>query len=558
MTVLPKPTDATTSIPSSGILERMHEWVTSVDHKKLGMMYIFAGIFFFMIGGIEAGIIRYQLAWAANGAVGPEVYNQMFTMHGTTMVFLVGMPVLLGFGNYLIPLMIGARDMAFPRLNAWGFWVFLFGGLLLYFSFIASSGLFGSAGAPDVGWFAYSPLTSRAFNRGNNVDYWILGILISGFGSMATGINLIVTILCLRCKGMSLMRMPIMVWSMLVTGFLVMIAIPVLTAAQVMLLFDRFLGAHFFDPQLEGSALLWQHLFWFFGHPEVYILIIPAFGFISEIIPVFSRKVIFGYTMMVIALVWIAFQSMGVWAHHMFAVGLPPSLNAFFAASTFLIAVPTGIKIFNWIGTIWGGRVIMKTPMLFALGFVGLFVIGGLTGIMLATVPFDWDVSDSYFVVGHFHYVLFGGTLFAIFGAIYFWFPKMSGRMLGERLGKWHFWLLFIGMNLTFGPMHISGILGMPRRIYTYAPDRGLDIWNLLTTVGYMIQVIAILVFTWNLIVSWRKGKRAGDDPWDAWTLEWATTSPPQPWNFHPLPKVKSRRPLWDAKHPEDPDYEYE
>ena len=558
MTVLPKPTSASLPSSRSGILERVHGWVTTCDHKKLGLLYIFSGLFFFLIGGIEAGIMRWQLVQPANDVVGPVTFNQMFTMHGTTMVFLVGMPVLLGFGNYLIPLMIGTRDMAFPRLNAWGFWMFLFGGLLLYFSFIGSSGLFGTQGAPDVGWFAYAPLTSRTFNRGNNVDYWILGILVSGFGSMATGINLVVTILCLRCKGMTLMRMPIMVWSMLVTGFLVMIAIPVLTAAQVMLLFDRFLGSHFFNPQLEGSALLWQHLFWFFGHPEVYILIIPAFGFISEIVPVFSRKVIFGYTMMVIALVWIAFQSMSVWAHHMFAVGLDPSLNAFFAASTFLIAIPTGIKVFNWLGTIWGGRLYFHTPMLYALGFIGMFVIGGLTGIMLATVPFDWDVSDSYFVVGHFHYVLFGGTIFAIFGAVYYWFPKMTGRMLSERLGKWQFWILLIGMNLTFGPMHVSGILGMPRRIYTYAPDRGLDLWNLLSSVGYVIQFIAILIFGWNVIQSMLKGRKAGNDPWDAWTLEWATTSPPSDWNFNPLPSVKSRRPLWDAKHPEDPDYEYE
>ena len=558
MTVLPKPTSASLPSTPSGILERVHDWVTTVDHKKLGMLYIFSGLFFFLIGGIEAGIMRWQLVQPANDVVGPITFNQMFTMHGTTMVFLVGMPVLLGFGNYLVPLMIGTRDMAFPRLNAWGFWMFLFGGLLLYFSFIGSSGLFGTKGAPDVGWFAYAPLTSRTFNRGNNVDYWILGILVSGFGSMATGINLVVTILCLRCKGMSLMRMPIMVWSMLVTGFLVMIAIPVLTAAQVMLLFDRFLGSHFFNPELDGSALLWQHLFWFFGHPEVYILIIPAFGFVSEIVPVFSRKVIFGYTMMVIALVWIAFQSMSVWAHHMFAVGLDPSLNAFFAASTFLIAIPTGIKVFNWLGTIWGGRIRFNTPMLYALGFIGMFVIGGLTGIMLATVPFDWDVSDSYFVVGHFHYVLFGGTLFAIFGAVYYWFPKMTGRMLSERLGKWQFWILLIGMNLTFGPMHVSGILGMPRRIYTYAPDRGLELWNMLSSIGYVFQFVAVLFFCWNVLNSMFKGRKAGNDPWDAWTLEWATTSPPSDWNFNPLPSVKSRRPLWDAKHPEDPDYEYE
>ncbi len=409
-----------------------------------------------------------------------------------------------------------------------------------------------------MGWFAYAPLTDRTFSRGNSTDYWILGIMVSGFGSIATGINLVVTTLCMRCKGMTLMRMPLMAWMMLIVGVLVITALGPLTAAQVMLLFDRNLGAHFFDPQEGGSAILWQHFFWFFGHPEVYILILPAFGFVSEIVPTFSRKVIFGYPLMVAATVAIGFISLSVWAHHMFAVGMGPALNAFFSAMTFMIAVPTGIKIFNWIGTMWGGRIRFASPMLFATGFVAMFVIGGLTGIMLAMVPFDWQVSDSYFVVGHFHYVLFGGTVFAIFGAIHYWYPKAFGRMLNETIAKWSFWLLFAGFNLTFFPMHISGLLGMPRRIYTFQPDRGLELWNLLSSSGVPLQAIGVTLIVWNLVRSLRKGAVAGNDPWDAWTLEWATTSPPPEHNFDTAPTVGSRRPLWDLKHPEDPDGRYE
>ncbi|MFM7809362.1 MAG: cbb3-type cytochrome c oxidase subunit I, partial [Planctomycetota bacterium] len=387
--------------PARGVFARLHAWAITVDHKKLGVMYIVAGLLFFVVAGLEATAMRVQLIKPLNDLLTPQGFNQMFTMHGTTMVFLVGMPILLGAGNYLVPLMIGARDMAFPRLNAFGFWLFIFGALLLYFSWIAGDGLYGAGGAPDVGWFAYSPLTSKTFSRGNSTDYWILGIMVSGFGSMTTAINFMATILCMRCPGMTLMRMPLLVWMMLVVAALVIMAIPVLTAAQVMLLLDRTLGAHFFDPQQQGSAVLWQHLFWFFGHPEVYILILPPFGFISEIVPVFSRKVIFGYALMVAATVGIGFISLGVWAHHMFVVGLPPWLNALFAASTFLISVPTGIKIFNWLGTMWGGRIRFATPMLFASGFLGMFIMGGLTGIMLAVVPFDHQLSDSYFVVGH-------------------------------------------------------------------------------------------------------------------------------------------------------------
>jgi cytochrome c oxidase subunit 1 len=540
------------------MLSYLHEWIATTDHKKLGIMYVTTGLIFFFIGGIEASMMRWQLSWSGMNVVGPEEFNRLFTMHGTTMVFLVGMPILLGIANYLIPLQIGARDLAFPRLNAFGFWLFLFGGLLLYFSYFGAQGLYGMGSAPDVGWFAYAPLTEKTFSRGHSTDYWILGIGISGFGSIATGINLVVTVLTRRCRGMSMMKMPLFTWIMFIDALLIVVALPPLTAAQVMLLFDRWLGAHFFDTAFGGSAVLWQNLFWFFGHPEVYILILPAFAFVSEIIPVFSRKVIFGYPLMVAATVSIGFISLGVWVHHMFALGLSPMVNAIFMGSTMLIAVPTGIKMFNWIATMYGGRIRFHTPMLFALGFLTQFLLGGLTGIMLAVVPFDWQVSDSYFVVGHFHYVLFGGLVFGIFGAIYYWMPKVSGKMLCERLGKWNFWLLFIGFSMTFGPMHVSGMLGMPRRIYTYLPDRGWEIWNLLSSLGVIFQIVATVIFAYNMINSLIRGKKAGDDPWDAWTLEWSTTSPPPPYNFAELPTVHSRRPLWDEKHPEDPDWKYE
>ncbi|MEE2907827.1 MAG: cytochrome c oxidase subunit I [Planctomycetota bacterium] len=559
MTVLDGPNrELHTRDQGTNFLAYLHQWVSTSDHKKLGVMYVTTGLIFFLIGGLEASMMRWQLAWSGMDVVGPEEFNRLFTMHGTTMVFLVGMPILLGVANYMVPLMIGARDLAFPRLNAFGFWLFLFGGLLLYFSYFGAQGLYGMGSAPDVGWFAYAPLTERTFTRGHSTDYWILGIGISGFGSIATGINLITTILTMRCPGMSLMKMPLFVWLMFIDAILIMIAMPPLTAAQVMLLFDRWLGAHFFDTAGGGSAVLWQNLFWFFGHPEVYILILPAFAYVSEIIPVFSRKVIFGYPLMVCATIAIGFISLGVWVHHMFALGLSPMINAIFMGSTMLIAVPTGIKMFNWIATLYGGRIKFDTPMLFSLGFLTQFLLGGLTGIMLAVVPFDWQVSDSYFVVGHFHYVLFGGLVFSIFAAIYYWLPKVSGRMLNEALGKWNFWLLFIGFNLTFGPMHVSGMLGMPRRIYTYHPDRGWELWNLLSSIGVLFQIAAVLFFVGNVLYSLFKGKKAGDDPWDAWTLEWATTSPPPEYNFKEIPTVHSRRPLWDAKHPDDPDWKYE
>jgi cytochrome c oxidase subunit I len=539
-------------------LGRLHEWVVTVDHKRLGIMYIGAGLCFFLIAGLQALTMRLQLAVPDNHLVTPNEFNRLMTVHGTAMVFLVGMPILTGFFNYLVPLMIGTRDMAFPRLNAFGFWMFLFGGILLYFSYIGGEGLYGAGSAPSVGWFAYAPLNERAFSRGSSTDYWILAIFITSVGSTATAINIITSIISMRCKGMTLLKMPVLVWMALVVAFMMLLALPALSAAQIMLLLDRFTGSHFFDTQAGGSAVLWQHFFWIFGHPEVYILVLPAFGFASEIIPVFSRKVIFGYHIMVAAACAIAFISMGVWAHHMFAVGMAPAANAFFAASSLLVAVPTGIKIFNWLGTMWGGKIQFKVPMLFSLAFLFQFLIAGLTGIMLAVTPFDWQLTDSYFVVAHFHYVLVGAILFMIFAAIYYWFPKATGRMLDERLGKWHFWLLVIGFQLTFDPMHFSGIYGMSRRIYTYQPGLGLDTFNLLSTIGAAVQGIAVLIFVINVVRSLYAGEPAGPDPWDAWTLEWTTASPPPEYNFAEDPVVYSRRPLWDLKHPEDPDWQYE
>ncbi|HTQ38997.1 MAG TPA: cytochrome c oxidase subunit I [Pirellulales bacterium] len=531
---------------------RLHEWAVTVDHKRIGIMYVVMAVVFLVIAGLEAEAIRWQLFVPENTFLGPDRFNQFFTMHGTTMVFFVGMPILIGIANYIVPLQIGARDMAFPRLNAFGFWVTLFGGLLAYFSF------FIPGGPPAIGWFAYAPLTERAFNRGAGVDFWTLGLLVSGIGTIAAGVNFVATILTLRCPGMTLTKMPFFTWTMLWTSVQILLAIPPLTAALVMVEFDRALGAKFFNPQNDGSAYMWQHLFWFFGHPEVYILILPAFGMISEVIPVFSRKVLFGYEFMAAATMAIVFISMGVWAHHMFCVGMNRTLDMYFAAASLLVSIPTGIKFFNWLATMYGGRISLASPMLFACGFLSMFVLGGLTGIMLACAPFDFQVSDTYFVVGHFHWVLIGGTLFGVFAGIHYWFPKVTGRMLSERLAKWQFWLLLIGFILTFGPMHISGLLGMPRRIYTYLPDRRWQIWNQLSTIGALVQVPSYLLFVINIFWSLKYGQPAGDDPWDAWTLEWATPSPPPTYNFEAVPTIRSRRPLWDAKHPDDPDWKYE
>jgi cytochrome c oxidase subunit 1 len=538
--------------------ETLHEWVTTVDHKRLGLLYIAYALVYLLIAGFEALIIRVQLMHAHNNFVSPQVFNRTFTMHGTTMIFFVAMPILFGFANYLVPLMIGARDMAFPRLNAFSFWLTALGGLLLYFSFIGGDGLYGAGNAPDVGWWAYAPLASRAFSPGHSSDYWTVALLVSGFGSIGTAINIIATVLCMRCPGMHLGRMPLLVWLNLVMSGMVLIAVTPLSAAQLMLLIDRYLGGHFFDTQAGGSATLWMHFFWIFGHPEVYILILPSFAFISEIVPVFSRKPIFGYPVMVGATVFIGFVSMSVWAHHMFTVGMNSYANSFFTITSMAVGIPTGIKIFNWLGTMWGGRILFKTPMLFCVGFLSQFLIAGLTGIMLACSPFDWQLSSSYFVVAHFHYVIVGGILFALFAAFYYWYPKFTGRMLSEGLGKLHFWLFVVGFHLTFDVMHIPGILGMPRRIYTYEPGRGWDTLNLIVTLGAVVQAVAILVFVWNLVVSYWNGAKAGNDPWDAWTLEWSVASPPPAYNFAAIPTVASRRPLWDRKHPEDPDSRYE
>ncbi len=538
--------------------DSLYSWVATVDHKRLGLMYVVAALIFLVIAGIMAAVMRLQLATANAHVVSPATFNRLFTMHGTTMVFLVGMPLLAGFSNYLIPLQIGARDMAFPRLNAFGFWIFLFGGVLLYSSYIGGGGLSGAGSAPDVGWFAYSPLTSRAFSRGASTDYWILGLLTASLGSIVSALNVVATVVSMRCPGMKLSRMPLFVWLMLVDNWMVLLILPPLSAAQIMLLFDRFLGAHFFDTQAGGSAVLWMHFFWIFGHPEVYVLIFPAFATVSEIIPVFSRKPIFGRPAMVAAVIAIGFLGMSVWAHHMFTIGMTSVSNTFFAAATMLIAVPTGIKIFNWLATMYGGKLSFAVPMLFCCGFLYQFLMAGLTGIMLSVTPFDWQLHQSYFVVAHFHFVLIGGLVFALFGGMYYWFPKASGRMMNEKLGKWHFWLFLIGFQMTFLPMHVLGFLGMPRRIYTYPAGRGWEDMNMLSTVGVLFQSAGILCFVWNVLHSAVKGEPAGDDPWDAWTLEWTTSSPPPEYNFEKLPVVRSSRPLWDLKHPQDPDWKFE
>ena len=539
-------------------LEVIHSWIVTVDHKKLGMMYIAYGLVFLVIAGIEALLIRAQLFFPHNTFVSPGTFNRLFTMHGTSMVFLVGMMILLGFGNYLVPLMIGARDMAFPRLNAFSFWIAAFGGLLLYYSFIGGVGLSGTGSAPDVAWFAYAPLTEKAFSPGHATDYWAVAILTSGIGTIGTGINIIATIFCMRCKGMTLLRMPLLAWLYATVSFLILITISPLTAAQAMLLIDRSLGGHFFDTQAGGSAILWAHFFWIFGHPEVYVLVLPAFAFANEIIPVFSRKAIFGYPAMAAASVGIAFVSTGVWAHHMFTIGMTSFGNAFFTLSTMVISVPTGIKTFNWLATIWGGKIRFEVPMLFSIAFLFQFVISGLTGIMLAISPWNWQLHNSYFVVAHFHYVLVGAIVFMIFAAFYYWYPKMTGRMLDDRLGKWHFWLFVIGFHLTFDVMHFPGLLGMPRQIYTYEPDRGWTLMNQIVSIGGLIQAIGVLIFVYNMVHSYFRGEEAGADPWDAWTLEWSIPSPPAPYNFVTEPVVASRRPLWDLKHPEDPDSAFE
>ncbi len=523
-------------------------WVMTVDHKRIGILYLLSAALFFLVGGFEALLMRIQLAQPDSKFLSPDMYNQIFTMHGTTMIFLVVMPLSAGFGNYLIPLMIGARDMTFPKLNALSYWTFLFGGLFMYSSF-----MFG--GAPNDGWFSYAPLTEKFYSPTHGMDFWILGILLLGFATTIGSINFIVTVIQLRAPGLTLTRLPLFVWTMTVTSFLAVFSLPSLTTAVLLLFLDRQLGAHFYNVGQGGTALLWQHLFWFFGHPEVYILILPAMGIVSEVIPVFSGKTLFGYPAVVFSAIAIGFLGFTVWAHHMFATGMPSSTLLFFAADSFLIGVPTGVKIFAWLATMWKGKLRFATPMLFAVGFVAMFLIGGLDGIHLAIVPVDWQLTDTYYVVSHLHYVLFGGAIFGLFAGVYYWFPKITGRRLHEGLGKWHFWLMFIGMNLVFMPMHILGIEGMPRRIYTYSTGRGWEIWNFIETIGALIIAVSVLIFVVNFFVSLRKEATNEADPWDAFTLEWKTASPPPAYNFAEIPSVRGRRPLWDEKYPDLADW---
>jgi cytochrome c oxidase subunit 1/cytochrome c oxidase subunit I+III len=546
-------TDAASNPPSIEIFHAEKKgnvffgWVATVDHKRIGILYLLTAFFFFGVGGLEALVMRLQLARPNNRLLSPDGYDQLFTMHGTTMIFLVVMPTLIGLANYFVPLMIGARDMAFPRLNAMGYWFLPFGGLLLHFSLLAG-------GAPSVGWFSYAPLSETPFASSPGVDYWILALLALGIGSISASINLIATILALRAPGMSIRRLPLFTWMVFVNSFLLILAIPALNAAIIMLFIDRQLNAHFFLPSQGGSALLWQHFFWTFGHPEVYIMILPAFGIISEVIPVFARKPIFGYEFVAASTVAIALLSFGVWAHHMFAVGLGQPMDIFFAASSMMIAVPTGVKVFNWSATLWGGSIRLTTSMLFAVAFLLQFTLGGLSGITFAVVPIDWQVTDTYYVVAHFHYVLFGGSLFGVFAGLYYWFPKMTGRLLSERVGRLHFWLTVIGFNMAFFVQHFLGLMGMTRRVYTYPDLPGWGILNLISTVGAFILGFSVLVLVWNMAVSLRRGAPAGDNPWNAWTLEWAASSPPVEQNFDQLPPIQGRRPLWDLAHPERPD----
>jgi cytochrome c oxidase subunit I len=524
-------------------------WVTTVDHKKIAIMYATLALCFFVVGGIEALFIRLQLAQPNGTILSAARYNEFFTMHGTTMVFLLGMPIAAAFGNYLVPLMIGARDVAFPRLNMLGFWVFGLGGLFIYSSFALG-------GAPDGGWFGYAPLTStplaNGYLPGRGTDFWTVGLIMLGIGSVATAVNFLVTILNMRAPGMTLMRMPVFVWMILVIAFLTLFAMPPVTAALIMVFMDRNFHTNFFNAAAGGDPLMYQNLFWIFGHPEVYILILPGMGIVSEILPVFSRKPLFGYSIVVFSGIAIGFLGWGVWAHHMFASGLGPVAVSAFGLSTMLIAIPTGVKIFNWLATVWGGAVRLRTPMLFALGFIAQFTIGGLSGVMHSIVPSDTQQTDTYFVVAHFHYVLFGGLVFAVFGGFYYWWPKVFGKMLNEKMGKLNFWLMVIGFNLTFFPMHFLGFEGQPRRTYTYPSGMGWDTMNLLATIGAFIIATSVLVFLVNVIFTARRGERVGHDPWDARTLEWSIPSPPPEYNFAVVPVVTGLDEYWHRKYTED------
>ena len=518
-------------------------FLTTTDHKRIGVAYMLTAFAFYLVGGALALLIRTELSDPATEVVDNATYNELFTMHGSIMLFLFIGPFAFGLANYFVPIHIGARDMAFPRLNALSYWFFLFGGITMLSGFLTADG------AADFGWTGYTPLSSIVRSPGVGADLWIMALVLTGLSGVLTAVNVVSTVLTMRADGMTMFRMPVFTWNMLVVSVLVLIAFPMLTSAAAMLFADRHLGAQIFDPGGGGQPILWQHLFWFFGHPEVYIVVLPYFGIITEVLPVFSRRPVFGYAGLVFATIAIAALSVGVWAHHMFATGAV-SL-AFFTGFSMLIAVPTGVKIFNWLGTMWGGAITFATPMLFAVGFIFTFMLGGLTGVLLATAPIDLHVHDSYFVVAHMHYVLFGGSVFALFAGVYYWFPKITGRLLGEGLGKVHFALTFVGFHLTFAIQHVLGLQGMPRRVPDYVDAYGFDWMNLLSTIGAGILGASTLPFLWNAWRSWRHGELAGDDPWEGHTLEWGTTSPPPPHNFDALPEIRSNRPVWHARHPE-------
>ncbi|QMV45077.1 cytochrome c oxidase subunit I [Cohnella cholangitidis] len=518
------------------------DWLTTVDHKKIGILYMIAGLFFFLIGGLEAIIIRVQLMKPMNDVVAGDTFNELITMHGTTMIFLAAMPLLFALMNAVIPLQIGARDVAFPFLNSLGFWTFFFGGLLLNLSWFAGT-------VPDAGWTSYVPLAGPTFNSGHGVDYYVIGLQIAGIGTLLGGINFMATIINMRAPGMTFMRMPMFTWTIFITSALIVFAFPVLTVGLVAIMFDRLFHANFFEVGNGGSGVLWEHIFWVFGHPEVYILILPAFGVISEIVSTFSRKRLFGYSSMVFATVLIAFLGFMVWAHHMFTTGLGPVANGLFSIATMLIAVPTGVKIFNWLFTLWGGSIRFTTASLFAIGFIPTFVMGGVTGVMLASAPADFQYHDSYFVVAHFHYVIVGGLIFGIFAGLHYWWPKMFGRMLNETIGKITFWTFFIGFHLTFFVQHFLGLLGMPRRVYTYLGGQGYDDMNYISTIGAFLMGVGTIAFLLNIFITWAKPRNAAADAWeDGRTLEWTIPSPPPEYNFQQTPLVRGYDAWWKEK----------
>lgn len=538
-TIVAAPPYASTATESANT--GLWSWLTTVDHKRIGVLYLITALVFFVIGGLEAFLIRAQLAVPNGQILSADMYNQLFTMHGTTMVFLAIMPLSAAFFNFLIPLQIGARDVAFPRLNAFSYWVYLLGGIFITVPIFFSV-------APDGGWFGYAPLSTKQFSPQINMDFWVLGLQILGISSLAAAFNFITTIINMRAPGMHLMRMPIFTWMSFVVQFLVALAFPVITVALVFLQFDRFFGTNFYAIGAGADPLLWQHLFWVFGHPEVYILILPAFGLVSEVLPTFSKKPLFGYPVMVYSGILIGFLGFGVWAHHMFSVGMGPIADAVFSLTTMLIAIPTGVKIFNWMATMWDGQLRFTVAMKFGIALVGMFTIGGISGVMHSSPPADLQQTDTYFIVAHFHYVLFGGSMFGLFAGLYYYFPKISGRFMSESLGNWHFWLSLIGMNLTFFPMHFSGLLGMPRRTYQYDAGQGIELFNMLSTIGTLVLMLGTLFGLINLWKSWKSGERASSNPWGAPTIEWAIPSPPPEHNFDELPKITSRYPLWDLK----------